>query len=106
MQMPFALTVGALGALPLASFGYECSLYVQSARQYLLNARGYFVDNESLEGYTALHDSISFTGDIGVQCYYAFAEDLSVQHFKNLFANPTEILINLAYNLGAIWVDV
>jgi hypothetical protein len=79
LQTPFALTTGALGALPKASFGYECSTYVQSSRQYLLESRNYFGEEEGkLEGYTSMHDSMSFIGDIGVKCYYAFSDDLSV----------------------------
>ena len=31
-QAPFALTVGALSALPQDSFGFACSIYIQSSR--------------------------------------------------------------------------
>lgn len=50
---------------------------MQSSRQYLLDSRDFFGVEEKLEGYTAMHDSFSFTGDIGLLCYYAFAADLS-----------------------------
>ena len=40
---PFALTVGALAALPQDSFGFACSIYIQSSRQYVESARDYFI---------------------------------------------------------------
>lgn len=106
VQAPFALSTGSLHALPRASYGFECSTYLQSSRQYLMEARGYFGDAESLDGYNAMHNSLSFTGNIGVLCYYAFAEDLSKSHFESQIKDPIEILINVGYNLGSIWVDV
>lgn len=107
IQAPFALTTGALYALPAESFGNECSRYVQSSRQYMLDSRDYFGEEEQkLEGYTALHDSFSFIDNIGLQCYYAFNTDLSSQHFSDLFADPKEFGINILYNLGYQWVDV
>jgi len=38
VQAPFALIIGALHALPTASFGYKCSKNTTSARNSLLEA--------------------------------------------------------------------
>lgn len=105
-QAPFALTVGALSALPDDSFGFACSIYVQSSRQYIESAREFFTEKEKLDGYTAIHDSLSFTGSLGNQCYYAFADQVTVDHFQKQVAEPAEIGINLLYNMGTIWVDI
>lgn len=65
VQAPFALTVGGLSALPQNSFGFACSIYIMSSREYVETSREYFKAKEKLDGYTAVHDSLSFTGNIG-----------------------------------------
>ena len=73
----------------------------------MLDSRDFFSgEDQKLEGYTSMHDSFSFTDNIGLQCYYAFTTDLSSSHFSNLFSNPKEFAINILYNLGYQWVDV
>lgn len=42
VQAPFAIVIGALHALPTASFGYKCSKNTTSARTSLIEAFDYF----------------------------------------------------------------
>lgn len=42
LQIPLALVIGGLHALPTASFGYKCSKNTTSARNSLLEAIEYF----------------------------------------------------------------
>lgn len=106
IQAPFAFIIGALQALPNKSSGYFCSLYTSSARQYIIEGRDYMNSNQTLDGLTSLHDGFSFIDQMGPYCFYAFQNDLSAAKFTYLFANPIEILINIAYNLGYMFTDV
>jgi hypothetical protein len=49
-QIPLALLVGSLNALPKASFGFRCSKNTTSARTALLEAFNYFDNNATFEG--------------------------------------------------------
>jgi hypothetical protein len=50
VQAPFALVIGALHALPTASFGYKCSKNTTSARASLIEAFDYFNQTEIFDG--------------------------------------------------------
>lgn len=105
VQSPFALLIGGLHALPDESFGFKCSKNTTSSRNSLLESIDYFTLGEDLEGFTALHDSLSYFDEMDLFCYYAFANDLSEPHWINLFTVWWEIPVNLLYNAGHMWVD-
>lgn len=72
----------------------------------MLESRDFLDANETLEGITAMHDAFSFIDQIGVYCYYAVQDDVGIDTFTYQIKNPTEILINLAYNVGFMFTDV
>jgi len=44
---------------------------------------------------------------MGLNCYYAFVNDLTAEHFSNLFLPwPLEFIKNILYNAGKMWIDV
>jgi hypothetical protein len=72
-EVPLALVVGSLHALPTASFGYRCSKNTTAARNSLLEAFEYFKKNTTrFDGFQSLHDFFSYFPNIGLNCYYAF----------------------------------
>ena len=76
IQAPFAFAIGALHALPDESFGYLCSKNLTDSRSALLEGFEFFELKETLEGVTAVHDSISYVDEIGLYCHLAIATEL------------------------------
>ena len=107
IQSPFAFAIGALHALPDESFGYLCSKNLTSSRTSLLEGFEFFELKETLEGVTAVHDSISYVDEIGLYCQLAIYTELDKPHWDKLFGSDwlSGIPVNLLYNAGAMWVD-
>ena len=106
VQIPFAFVIGALNALPTASFGFKCSKNTTSARNSLLESFQYFNQTQIIDGVQSLHDTISYLDEIGFNCYWSFRTELTDKHFLNLFSVWWEIPVNLLYNVGFMWIDV
>lgn len=107
IQSPFAFAIGALHALPDESFGYLCSKNLTSSRTSLLEGFEFFELKETLEGFTAVHDSLSYMDEIGLYCQLAIYTELDSEHFGNLFGDEWYygLPVNILYNVGAMWVD-
>lgn len=107
IQSPFAFAIGALHALPDESFGYLCSKNLTSSRTSLLEGFEQFELKQTLEGITAVHDSLSYVDEIGLYCQLALWTELDGDHFSGLFGKEWYygIPVNLLYNAGAMWVD-
>lgn len=45
--------------------------------------------------------------DMGMNCYYAFVNDLNAAYFMSLFSTDwfNGIPVNILYNAGAMWID-
>jgi hypothetical protein len=85
VQAPFALLIGALNALPTASFGFKCSKNTTSARNSLLEAFDYFNSTQEFDGVQSLYDTLSYFDEIGSFCYWSFKTELTEAHFNKLF---------------------
>ena len=107
IQSPFAFIIGALHALPDESFGYLCSKNLTSSRTALLESFNFFEMKDTLEGVTAVHDSITYVDEICQYCQLAIYNELDKPHWDKLFGSDwlTGIPVNLLYNAGAMWVD-
>ena len=107
LQIPLALIIGALHALPTSSFGYKCSKNTTSARNSLLEAFEYFKTNETFfDGMQSIYDMFSYFDEIGSFCYWTVVTELTEAHFTKLFTDWWEIPVNLLYNLGYMWTDL
>ena len=105
VQAPFALVIGALNALPTASFGFKCSKNTTSARASLIEAINYFNQTEIFDGVQSIHDMIGYFDEIGMFCYWSFKTELTEAYFLKLFTVWWEIPVNLLYNLGFMWTN-
>ena len=105
IEAPLAFIAGALHALPSGSSATYCSGYIISSRSNLVDAISNFNTNQTLSGYTKVHDAIGFVDNMGAACYNAFAAEISVDHMKGLLDPWYSIPLNVVYNLGNMWVN-
>lgn len=105
--MPLAVTIGALNVLDDVSNGYKCSRNCTTARTHIKEAFRYFNTSDDLEAFSHLHLAGAQVDDMGLNCYYAFINDITADHMKGLVEPwPKELMINVLYNAGRQWVDV
>lgn len=105
ISAPFALLIGALHTLDDTSSGYSCSKNTTALRTEFRLATNFFADLDDLEGFTAIHEALSHLDEVGLNCYYAFDQDLNAAYWLKIFGFWYEIPLNLLYNAGAMWVD-
>jgi len=65
VEAPLAFIAGALHALPSGSSATYCSGYIISSRSNLVDAISNFNTNQTLSGYTKVHDAIGFVDNMG-----------------------------------------
>ena len=71
----------------------------------MVDAVSNFNTNQTLSGYTSIHDSVAFIDNMGESCFNAFAKDLTVGYFSALLDKWYTIPLNVVYNLGNMWVN-
>lgn len=103
---PFASALGALNALGDISSAAYCSRYTLSARQYVYNAKPFFLEENKIDGYDQYHQALKYADNIAYSCYNAFSTEISVSHLKGLTSTWYAVPVNLLYNFGYMWVDV
>ena len=81
VQAPFAFFIGVLHALPTASFGFRCSKNMTSALTSLKEGINYFNQTQIFDGVQSIHDFFSYFDEIGMNCYWAFATQLTETYF-------------------------
>lgn len=105
IQSPLAILIGGLNVLSKTSNGGACSKASTTGRTEIKQSIQFFNSSDDLLGFTAIHKAGSNLDDIGMNCYYAFINDLNKAYFEKLFGNWYEIPINLLYNAGPMWTD-
>ena len=105
IQSPLAILIGGLNVLGDSTNSGSCSVATTTARTEAKQGIQFFNTSDDLEGFTSVHKSLANLDDMGLNCYYAFVNDLNSAYFSNLFSVWWEIPVNLLYNAGAMWTD-
>jgi len=105
VQSPLAILIGGLNVLSKTSNGGACSSATTTGRTEIKQAIQFYNSSDDLEGFTSVHKAMSNLDDMGLNCYYAFINDLNEAYFTKLFSTWWEIPVNLLYNAGAMWTD-
>ena len=71
----------------------------------MVNAISNFNTNQTLSGYTSIHDAVGFVDNMGASCYNAFSAEISPDHIKGLLDPWYSIPLNVVFNLGNMWVN-
>ena len=53
----------------------------------------------------SFHQAGTYLDEVGVLCASSITGTLSPTYWTGLFSKPQNILVNLAYNAGYMWVD-
>ena len=117
VQIPLALLIGAMHALPADSYGYLCSKNTTELRQKVIEGISFAEDNDTISAASSFYDGLKLFDEFGIHCMDAFVYDLGEEYWNELFdieylttgTGTYEwwgVLENLAYNLGYMWTDV
>ena len=105
MQIPFALLIGAMHALPKDSYGYKCSKNTTEMRAEFIKGIEFSELNETVSAASSFYDGFKLSDEFGINCMDAFVYDLGQDYWNELFSVWYGIFENLAYNLGYMWTD-
>ena len=105
MQIPFALLIGAMHALPKDSYGYKCSKNTTEMRAEFIKGIEFSELNETVSAASSFYDGFKLSDEFGINCMDAFVYDLGQTYWNELFSVWYGIFENLAYNLGYMWTD-